>query len=356
MHDGGRGSAADHMIRFEITNKPRLAPVHSLGAESDKNFVYLQWTPTLVAGIASDSIMARRNNGFRIVAALLVLIPLFTLVMIFGVEWSFVEKMSQDQASEQERSSESNRKRTMLSPNNRSPLDTEDQARRMIEVPIKPPLPGRYADESRAQPSLQKQAMADMNTSVFQSLLQQLPLSVRDRAKLYELLRERKVYELRTEKSMRELWWYIRDRVAKLDRGEKVAADTLVSVREQYNVMRWLFGELKGVSGMGGPIQLNWEYWQRNVSIEMARLMERRLDYLQNPPNCESAKKLVCEVAKTCGFGCQIHHVAYCFIMAYATKRTLIIDSRNWRYSANGWDVVFQPVSSTCTSFSGELH
>lgn len=295
--------------------------------------------------------MARRSNGFRIVVILLITIPLFTLVMIFGVEWTIIEKISQEQANEQDRSPDNNRKRTVL---NRSPLrlDTDDQMRKVNEVPIKPSVIGRYADEDGALRSLQKQAQVNRNTSVFRSLLQQSPI---DKAKLYELLRERKVYELRTEKSMRELWWYIRDQVAKLDRGDKVAEETLISTREQYNVMRWQLSELESIGGAEVPVQLNWQYWQRNVSIELTKLMERRLNYLQNPPDCKSAKKLVCEVAKTCGFGCQIHHVAYCFILAYATKRTLILDSRNWRYSMNGWDVVFQPVSSTCTAASGKL-
>ena len=280
------------------------------------------------------------------------MIPLFTLVMIFGVEWTFVEKISQEQVDKQDGSPDNNRKRTVL---NRSPLrlDTGDQVRKVIEMPMKPSISGRYEDGALG--SVQKQAQVNKNTSVFRSLLQQSPMAGIDKAKLYELLRERKIHELRTEKSMRELWWYIRDRLAKLDQGEKIAQETLVSSREQYNVMRWQLSELNSIGGSESSVQLNWQYWQRNLSIELTKLMERRLNYVQNPPNCESAKKLVCEVAKTCGFGCQIHHVAYCFILAYATKRTLILDSKNWRYSMNGWDVVFQPVSSTCTTASGKL-
>ena len=296
--------------------------------------------------------MARRNNGFRIVIILLIMIPLFTLVMVFGVEWTFVEKISQEQTDEQDRSPDNNRKRTVL---NRSPLklDTDDLVGKVIEMPIKPSISVSYEDG--ALRSVQKQAQVNKNTSVFRSLLQQSPMADIDKVKFYELLRERKARELRTEKSIRELWWYIRERVAKLDQGEKIAHETLISLREQYNVMRWQLSELKSISGSESPVQLNWQYWQRNISIELTKLMERRLNYLQNPPNCASAKKLVCEVAKTCGFGCQIHHVAYCFILAYATKRTLILDSRTWRYSMNGWDVVFQPVSSTCTTASGKL-
>lgn len=301
--------------------------------------------------------MARRSTRFRILAFLLIIIPLFTLVMVFGVEWSYVEKISREETNGQDRTPDNNRKRTAMSPNkyNRSPLDTDEQLR-VVDVPVRPSSvdDGRVG-RAESNRLVQKQAQPNMNTSVLRSLSQHSPLSDTDKAKLYQLLRERKVRELRTEKSMRELWWYIRDRVGRLERGEKIAEETLASAREQYFVMRWQLNELKGVSVSDSPTQLNWYYWQRSLSQEMTELMEKRLDYLQNPPDCTQAKKLVCEVAKTCGFGCQIHHVAYCFIMAYATKRTLILDSRNWRYSVNGWDVVFQPISSTCTTASGIL-
>ena len=55
--------------------------------------------------------------------------------------------------------------------------------------------------------------------------------------------------------------------------------------------------------------------------------MQRRLHHLQNPKDCSSARKLVCSLSKACGFGCQMHHAMYCFIVAYGTERTLILQS-----------------------------
>ena len=306
---------------------------------------------------------ARRNTKFRILAFLVIMVPLFTLVTVFGFEWRYIEKISREDLNERDRTPDNARKRTVLSPNNRSPLDTYDEVENVVDVPRM--AAGGFAERKDSDVlesivvHLQKQAPLNLSTSVLDSLSKQAPLSLKDEARFYELLRERKVQELRVEKSMRELWWYIRDRVAKIDRGTKVARETIASAKEQYFVMRSHFDELKHIGGGdgtvdSGPTQVNWEYWQRNMSQEMTKLMERRLNYLQNPPNCVTAKKLICEVAKTCGFGCQIHHVAYCFIMAYATKRTLILDSNRWRYSTDGWSAVFQPVSSTCTSASGK--
>lgn len=166
-------------------------------------------------------------------------------------------------------------------------------------------------------------------------------------SEIYEVLQRRKKQELRVEKGIRELWWYLHSHLS--DQKVGYLSVTKRNVREQHISLEWKYNELDYISANSGPFQLNWKYWQNNISSELAKIMERRLHHLQNPPDCNSAKKLVCRVSKSCGFGCQIHHVSYCFILAYATKRTLILDSTNWRYSPNGWDAVFKPVSSTCT-------
>ena len=35
-----------------------------------------------------------------------------------------------------------------------------------------------------------------------------------------------------------------------------------------------------------------------------------------------------CTFYQGCGYGCQIHHAVYCFITAYGTKRTMILNSK----------------------------
>ena len=82
---------------------------------------------------------------------------------------------------------------------------------------------------------------------------------------------------------------------------------------------------------------------------ELSILMQKRIDYLQNPANCTSAKKLLCSfVNNRCGFACLIHQVVFCFIMAYATERTVVIDAAGWIYTSEGWETAFLPVSK-CT-------
>lgn len=97
-----------------------------------------------------------------------------------------------------------------------------------------------------------------------------------------------------------------------------------------------------------------YESYRHKESKALSDLVQRRLHYLQNPPDCSTARKLVCKINKGCGFGCQLHHIAYCFIMAYATERTLILKSKGWRYHKGGWEEIYQPISETCLSDEGK--
>lgn len=93
--------------------------------------------------------------------------------------------------------------------------------------------------------------------------------------------------------------------------------------------------------------------WREKEAKDLTELVQRRITYLQNPKDCSKARKLVCNINKGCGYGCQLHHVVYCFMIAYGTQRTLILESQNWRYATGGWETVFRPVSETCTDRSG---
>ena len=166
------------------------------------------------------------------------------------------------------------------------------------------------------------------------------------------LLKARKIHELRLDASIRELWSYSREEV-KPQSGS--SQNKLKRLKELYQELRLDLDKMQNVGdGMESVFQTDWHCSQRNVSLELTQLMERRINYLQNPQNCTQAKKIVCHLTKTCGFGCQLHHVAYCFIMAYATERTLVLDSSNWHYSLKGWSAAFLPLSDTCVEARGE--
>lgn len=85
-------------------------------------------------------------------------------------------------------------------------------------------------------------------------------------------------------------------------------------------------------------------------------LVQRRLQHIQSPKNCSSARKVVCEFKGSCGYGCQMHHVTMCLTIAYATERTLILDSSTGVYGGTAWEDIFLPLSETCTSQDGTTH
>lgn len=92
-----------------------------------------------------------------------------------------------------------------------------------------------------------------------------------------------------------------------------------------------------------------YEAWRHAESRDLSALVQKRFNILQNPKDCDSARKLVCKMSKGCGYGCQLHHLVYCMIMAYSTERTLVLKSKGWRYHRGGWEEIFQSVSDTCT-------
>lgn len=90
--------------------------------------------------------------------------------------------------------------------------------------------------------------------------------------------------------------------------------------------------------------------WHRRTLDRVRERIEESLERLQNPSDCAVARLMVCELNKGCGFGCQLHHVTYCLLMAVAANRTLVLDrdGTEWRYSEHGWTAAFQPIGK-CT-------
>lgn len=156
----------------------------------------------------------------------------------------------------------------------------------------------------------------------------------------------------RIETNIHELWFYVRSQIINLQQKENSQL-----LKNQFNAMADMISQYKRLL-LKDVLSLNekdgYTKWRENEHKSLHSLVQRRLSHLQNPDNCETAKKLVCDLNKGCGFGCQLHHVVYCFIVAYATERTMILNSHGWRYNRLGWEKVFLPVSNTCLSETGE--
>ncbi|XP_048483245.1 alpha-(1,6)-fucosyltransferase isoform X2 [Plutella xylostella] len=162
----------------------------------------------------------------------------------------------------------------------------------------------------------------------------------------YEHLR-RRIYS-----NMKELWYYLQHELgaaAAGDAGGERLRDILDEAEER---KRSLLSDMEKLPSLDG-----YQEWREAEAANASDLVQRRLRYLQNPADCANARKLVCNLNKGCGFGCQMHHLVYCLIFAYATERTLIVNSKGWRYNTKGWDYTFYPLSETCTTtFDDKVH
>ncbi|XP_067099820.1 alpha-(1,6)-fucosyltransferase [Osmerus mordax] len=154
----------------------------------------------------------------------------------------------------------------------------------------------------------------------------------------------------KVETGVKELWYFVRSEVKKLGSMESSAlqkhTDTLL--QDLGHQQRSIMTDLHYLSQADGAGD-----WREKEAKDLSDLVQNRISYLQNPADCSKAKKLVCNINKGCGYGCQLHHVVYCFMIAYGTQRTLILESQNWRYATGGWETVFLPLSKTCSDRTG---
>ncbi|XP_077075648.1 alpha-(1,6)-fucosyltransferase [Siphateles boraxobius] len=154
----------------------------------------------------------------------------------------------------------------------------------------------------------------------------------------------------KVENGVKELWYFIRSEIQKLSHinptDRQKHTDTLL--QDLGHQQRTIMTDLHLLSQADGAGD-----WREKEARDLSSLVQNRISYLQNPQDCSKARKLVCNINKGCGYGCQLHHVVYCFMIAYGTQRVLILESHNWRYAPKGWEAVFLPVSGTCTDRSG---
>ncbi|GFO27525.1 alpha-(1,6)-fucosyltransferase [Plakobranchus ocellatus] len=148
----------------------------------------------------------------------------------------------------------------------------------------------------------------------------------------------------KTEMTVRELWFFLKSQLSLLESDEGIGQLRLKKLRADLDgYRRTLLDDFENLRKANDA-----EGWRLHKSQELGELVQRRLEYIQNPIDCSNAKKIVCNLHKGCGFGCQLHHVTYCLITAYALNRTLVLESKGWRYAPRGWETVFAPLSHTC--------
>ncbi|OTF76371.1 hypothetical protein BLA29_007866 [Euroglyphus maynei] len=69
----------------------------------------------------------------------------------------------------------------------------------------------------------------------------------------------------------------------------------------------------------------------------------------KNKEICKSINKIICDSDKSCGFGCSIHHVAYCLIAALALNRTLVLyPGEMFNSPTHHYRLLFKSINSIC--------
>ncbi|XP_055332676.1 alpha-(1,6)-fucosyltransferase-like [Paramacrobiotus metropolitanus] len=148
----------------------------------------------------------------------------------------------------------------------------------------------------------------------------------------------------RLENGIIEFWRYTSTHLKKLsemknaEEAQNFAKEMLDFLTEHKRVILKDIDQVEQAAGLTD--------WKTEKSREMTKIVQSRLHRLQHPTDCSTRKRLRCNLNKACGFGCQIHHATYCLIAGYALNRTVILESKNWRYSRKGWESVFLPVTS----------
>lgn len=145
-----------------------------------------------------------------------------------------------------------------------------------------------------------------------------------------------------------ELWHFMGYQMKTLHedirRNRTPEAERVAKILDQgIEYKRIILQEIEKLSEVDG-----YNTWRSREANDLSDLVQRRLRFLQNPKNCRNARKLVCNLKKACGFGCQLHHIVYCLMTAYSSQRTMILISQGWEYNEIGWESVFQPLSNNC--------
>ncbi|XP_047493138.1 alpha-(1,6)-fucosyltransferase-like [Penaeus chinensis] len=127
------------------------------------------------------------------------------------------------------------------------------------------------------------------------------------------------------------------------DAAREDFAHVIKDVKHYFGVTQYDLWRLRNESGLHA--------WQKNEVEELSNLIQNRIYALQHPADCESAKKIVCNLPawpEGRGIGSHLHHISYCFLASYGTQRTLIINEKptNMDFSTGTY---FLPLSENCT-------
>ena len=112
----------------------------------------------------------------------------------------------------------------------------------------------------------------------------------------------------------RELWNFVRVRLKDVGKENSKIEKKLNKTISELEAVLVDLEQLRSSDGF--------EEWRKRKSKELSDLVQARLHVLQNPANCSSARKLLCNLNSLplCGYGCSLHHAV---VVATFSKRAV---------------------------------
>lgn len=148
---------------------------------------------------------------------------------------------------------------------------------------------------------------------------------------------------------LKEMWYYLSNRILNLKSDPSIIKKNAKTILED-------FGELHRITeyDFNRLVNLGRKTYKSESEELLSSIIQERLFRLQHPVDCNNTRKLVCSLQKPCGYTCKMHFIVYCFMLSYATERTLIINSSGLKYSTKSWEDYFKPASN-CTHVGGSF-
>jgi hypothetical protein len=201
------------------------------------------------------------------------------------------------------------------------------------------------ANDSNAKKLVSSYKLNELPFYIYYSMSSGPSMSVGHISPIHEELR-RKI-----ENNIAEIWYAMTNELKTLQKRMTDSTKTLPEIDKSQKLLTQQYRSLLADAIKLSNADAAQEYRKTELN-KLHKLVQSRFDHLQNPQNCNEVKRLVCNLNKGCGFGCQLHHAVYCMVVAYASERHLHLETDNWRYAKQpgGWTNVFQPTSKTCSN------
>ena len=166
---------------------------------------------------------------------------------------------------------------------------------------------------------------------------------------LKEPSKEYEVSRRTIKRDLSDMWLFLQHQLESLSKEEGILGTkeeqhlkTIVRETKMYHDV--IMADLWKLSESDG-----YKRWRKREAKSLDNLVQERIHRLQNPQECNGAKKLVCNLeGLRCGFGCQIHNIVFCLITSYGSERMLVLKSNQWSYYNTKYEDFLRPFSKSC--------